>query len=94
LLGQFGETGILDGQFQGLWGIASDPTTGNLYVTDFGNDRVQEFSAVGTFLAAFGSPGSGNGLLSSPRAVAISSSGDVYVADTGNNRVQEWVPSP
>ena len=48
-------------------GIASDPTTGNLYVSDIGNNRMQEFSPAGSFIAAFGSGGSGAGQLSSPR---------------------------
>jgi DNA-binding beta-propeller fold protein YncE len=96
-LAQFGSSGTGNGQFHGLGGIASDPTTGNLYVSDTHNNRVQEFSSSGAFvgfIAAFGSGGSGNGQFSGPKGVAVSSSGTLYVADSGNNRVQEWVPSP
>jgi DNA-binding beta-propeller fold protein YncE len=96
-LGQFGSSGTGNGQFRGLGGIASDPTTGNLYVSDIGNNRVQEFSSSGAFIgfiAAFGSGGSGNGQFSGPRGVAVSSSGTLYVADLGNNRIEEWAVTP
>jgi DNA-binding beta-propeller fold protein YncE len=96
-IAQFGSAGTGNGQFHGLGGIASDPTTGNLYVSDMANNRVQEFSSSGAFIgfiAAFGSAGSGNGQFSGARGVAVNSSGTLYVADSGNNRVQEWVPSP
>ena len=71
------------------YGIASD-ATGNLYVTELGN-RVQKFSATGSFIGAFGSTGTGSGQFSGPQAVAVGSSGIIYVADTHNNRVQEWI---
>jgi hypothetical protein len=39
----------------------------------------------------FGGPGSGNGQLSNPGAVAVNDeTGDVYVIDQGNNRVEEF----
>jgi DNA-binding beta-propeller fold protein YncE len=88
---QFDESGSGSGQTaDDPFGIASDPTTGNLYVTELA-DRVQEFSPEGAFIAAFGSPGSGNGQLSFPEGVAVNSSGVVYVADTRNERIEEWV---
>jgi hypothetical protein len=34
--------------------VATDPRTGNVYVTDLDNHRVQEFTAAGAFLATFG----------------------------------------
>ncbi|HEY2141526.1 MAG TPA: hypothetical protein VGG98_05645 [Solirubrobacteraceae bacterium] len=41
------------------------------------------------FSSSFGSPGSGNGQLSAPSALAVNeSSGSVYLLDTGNNRVE------
>jgi sugar lactone lactonase YvrE len=93
-IAQFGSPGTGNGQFHGPGGIATDPTTGNLYVSDIFNNRVQEFSAAGAFIAAFGTGGSGNGQFSRPRGVAVNSSATLYVADTGNNRVQEWVGTP
>ncbi len=75
------------------WGIATDPTTDDLYVVEAESNRVQEFSPEGTLLAAYGSPGTGDGQFSDPRGVAFNSSGDLFVADRGNRRVQEWVPT-
>ncbi len=82
-IAQFDETGSLPD------GIATDPTTGDLYVSELAN-RVQEFSPTGSHLATFGSYGSGNGQLSSPHGVAVGSSGTIYVADSRNERLQEW----
>jgi YD repeat-containing protein len=60
-----------------------------LYVTDTGNSRIQEYSAVGEYLRQFGTAGTGNGQLKEPHGVALDSSSHVWVVDTGNNRVQE-----
>jgi sugar lactone lactonase YvrE len=87
----FGSSGTGSGQFHGLGGIASDPTTGDLYVSDTYNNRVEKFTAAGVFLSAVGSGGSGNGQFSAPRGVTVSSTGTLYVADTANNRMQEWL---
>ena len=73
--GPFDEAGSGTGKSKLPWGIASDPTTGNLYVTEVGNNRVQEFSPSGSFIAAFGSAGSGAGQLSAPKGVAVGSTG-------------------
>jgi hypothetical protein len=55
---------------------------------------VQELSPAGSFIAAFGSFGSGPGQFSLPQGVAVSSAGRFFVADTVNNRVDEWLTSP
>ncbi|MFI5005577.1 MAG: hypothetical protein ACHQE6_11255, partial [Solirubrobacterales bacterium] len=61
---------------------------GHVFVADRRADRVQEFTAHGHPLAAWGAPGPGLGELSGPTAVATDCRGDVLVADTRNNRVQ------
>jgi tripartite motif-containing protein 71 len=91
--------GVADGQFDFPRGVAVD-TLGNVYVADTHNNRIQKFSSTGTFLATWGSAGSGNGEFSGPSGVAWSSLslgrdqfGTVYVADTGNNRIQSFTSS-
>ena len=64
--------------------------SGNVYVADEGNHRIQEFDASGTFLTAWGSAGSGNGQFTYSNGVAADGSGNVYVADSGNARIQKF----
>jgi DNA-binding beta-propeller fold protein YncE len=70
-------------------GIAID-SSGNAYVADFGNNRIQKFDLSGTFLGKWGINGGGDGQFRDPRGIAVDSSGNVYVADSGNNRIQKF----
>ena len=65
-LGQFGTAGTGNGQFIDPRGIAIDPTSHNIVVADYGNNRVQIFSSAGDYLSQFGSLGSGNGQFNNP----------------------------
>ncbi len=51
--GQWGGSGVAQGQFNGPFGIASD-AAGNVYVADTFDYRVQKFDANGNFLRAWG----------------------------------------
>jgi RHS repeat-associated protein len=87
------KAGILgsgNGQFDKPSGISVNQSTGNVYVSDYGNDRIQEFSSSGTFIRTFGSPGSGSGELTEPDQNALDASGNVWVVDYGNNRLMEF----
>jgi DNA-binding beta-propeller fold protein YncE len=53
-LSNFGSQGSGAGQFQGPRGVAVDQASGDVYVADSGNARVQKFDATGTFIAAWG----------------------------------------
>ena len=64
--------------------------SGNVYVADSSNNRIQKFAADGAFLAAWGSYGTGNGQFAGPTGVATDSSGHVYVADQNNDRIQKF----
>lgn len=75
------------GWFRVATGVAVD-SAGQVYVADFYNDRIQEFTADGQFLAAWGGKGHELGRFDRPTAVALGPTGEVYVADFGNNRVQ------
>ena len=86
----FGSEGKGEGQFTYLTAMAVD-ASGNVWVVDSGNDRVQKLSPEGDYLSAFGSKGTGAGQFEEPWGVAINkSTGNVYVTDSSNNRVQEF----
>jgi uncharacterized protein (TIGR03437 family) len=81
-------------------GLAVDPTNGNLYVADTGNNRILRFPSPFANLsriepdtvygqATFNVRNSGlsNTSLNQPRAVAVDSAGNLWVSDTGNHRV-------
>ena len=106
LLQSWGSTGNGDGQFNlaasgdirfarlvevVLAGVAVNQTSGNVYVADTSNHRVQRFSSAGVFLGKWGTKGNGNGQFDIPQGIAIDPvNGDVYVGDRGNNRVQKF----
>jgi len=85
----YGTEGSGNGQFSEPHGVAID-SSGNVWVTDSLNDRVQKFNSKGEYLSQFGGTGTGNGKLSWPQGIAIDASGNLWVADSGNNRVQKF----
>src|SRR5262249_17891833 len=85
----WGVPGTGNGELSSPQGVATDGS-GNVYIADTGNDRIQKFDASGTFLTTWGSNGSGNGQFLTPRGVATDGSGNVYVADTNNDRIQKF----
>jgi prepilin-type N-terminal cleavage/methylation domain-containing protein len=98
--GSIGSSGSSNGQFNGPVGIAIDKS-GNLWVTDNGNNRVEELNSSGTFLlgigagyqgvgGSIGSTGTANGQFNYPDGIAVDSSGNVWVSDYDNSRVQKF----
>src|SRR5262245_30897493 len=67
-LTKWGSPGSGDGQFSKPAGIAVDGS-GNVYVADTGNNRIQKFTNTGTFLTKWGSFGSGDGQFWDPAGV-------------------------
>ena len=86
---KWGSTGTGDGQFDQPVGVAAD-STGNVYVADTNNDRIQKFNSTGTFLTKWGTFGVGDGQFNEPNGIGIDSSNNLYVADINNNRVQKF----
>ncbi len=86
---KWGSQGSGDGQLARPYGVATD-SSGNVYVADFDNSRVQKFSSSGTFLTKWGSFGSADGQFKSPAGIATDSSGNVYVADALKHQVQKF----
>jgi streptogramin lyase len=89
-LTKWGSFGLGRGQFGDYsYGVATDPT-GNVYVVDRGNRRVQKFDAGGAYLGGWGSAGTGDGQFVRPVAVAVDASGNVYVVDLAPARIQKF----
>ncbi|MBN1331780.1 carboxypeptidase-like regulatory domain-containing protein [Candidatus Dojkabacteria bacterium] len=84
-----GEDGTGDGEFDYAEGLGVD-SSGNLYVADSSNDRIQKFNSAGAFQLKFGTSGSGNGQFDYPTDVAVDDDGFIYVVDAGNDRVQKF----
>ncbi len=86
---QFGSYGTTSGKFMSPASISVD-STGNIFVSDRSNHRIQKFTSNGTFITQFGSAGTGSGQFSSmvgAQYIAIFQN-KVYVTDTLNNRIE------
>lgn len=91
----FGSFGSGNGEFQYPFDVAVNPDSGNVYVADTDNHRIQEFNSQGGFVSTFGSRGTGNGQFRSPFGVAVNPDfGNVYVADIDNNHIQVLSSTP
>jgi len=82
-------------------GVAVDGS-GNLYIADWGNNRLRKVSAAGTIttVAGNGIAGfSGDGgpatsaSLSWPEGVGVDAAGNLYIADSNNERIRKVSPS-
>ncbi len=104
----FGEKGGAVGQLSEPEGVAVNESSGDIYVVDKGNDRVEYFSSTGAYVGEFNGSGANpavegkaapTGRFSEPGAIAIDneqgspSLGDVYVADVGNHMVDKFSAS-
>ena len=63
-------------------------SSGNVYVADTYNNRIQKFNSAGVFQAAYSPSIPGDRpQLNWPQGVALASDGSIYVSDTENNRI-------
>lgn len=83
----FGRRGAGEGEFNLARDAAVAPS-GNVYVVDGGNFRVQEFRPDGAFVRAFGRIGRSPGQFARPREIAIDRAGNVYVSDAAFGNFQ------
>lgn len=88
--------GTVPGQFDHPDRVTVD-VFGNLYVSDSGNNRVQELPAgkdpaVSANWMVIGGAGTSPGEFTTPSGLSTDSLGDLYVVDTGNNRVEVFGP--
>lgn len=98
--GQLGISGDLDATgtnalFNSPCGIAFDGS-GNLYVSDTGNNIIRKITPAGAVSTVAGIAGSGgfgdgsagNALFNSPLGIAIGTNGAIFVADSGNHAIR------
>ena len=103
-IGAFRSKGSGNGQFMNPYGVAvgTDPylNGGNpgeaIYVADSNNDRIQEFTPGGVWVATIGGPGDDTepGTFSQLRRVAVDAEGDVWGADLWGYRVEKFARGP
>ncbi len=90
---QFGRAGGLEpGNFSNPTDLAIDNKTGDIYVVDSGNNRVQRFSPEGNYLSEFGQFGQEPGSFNAPWGISIDNDGYVYISDSKNSRIQKFMP--
>lgn len=70
-------------------GVAVAPD-GSVYVADMVNDRIQQFSAEGRFVRAWGGHGPADGQFLEPFDVDIGPDGSVYVVDDERDDIQRF----
>ena len=82
----WGERGSGPGQFDGPWGLALTGS-GDIYISDWGNDRVQRYDTDGGLIVQFTGRSKGDAI-HRPAGLAADEEGNIYVADWGNERVK------
>ena len=81
-------------QFSNPQGIAFD-ATGNMYIVDGSNNRIQRFPANSTsstngITVAGGNAGNGSNQFSGAKDIAFDATGSMYIVDGSNNRIQRF----
>jgi DNA-binding beta-propeller fold protein YncE len=89
-LGSAGTPGKGDCQFTAPYGLCVSKNTGNVYICDMSNNRIQILSKDLTYLGQFSDTDSefGSGRLNSPTGIAIDNNGLLYVTDMMNHCIQ------
>jgi len=85
----WGSYGTTDTMFNSPRGIAVDPSTNNILVSDTNNDRIQIFTATGGWITTWTTFGEGDSF-NKPNGIAVDSSGNVFIVDRDNNRVLKF----
>jgi DNA-binding beta-propeller fold protein YncE len=88
-----GTSGSAPGEFNEPWALTFDPQ-GDLYVSDFGNGRIQKFAPDGKLLQVIGSKGDEKlkkpGTFNQPTGIYVDPQGFLYVCDTFFHRIQKF----
>lgn len=83
----FGSSGSGNGEFEYPGDVAVDDS-GNIYVADSNNNRIQKFDSAGVYLDQWGTAGSADGEFSHPYDIELGPDDKLYVGDSLNHRVQ------
>src|SRR5262249_27648353 len=87
----FGSYGTAPGQFAFPSGVAVGPS-GDIFVADTLNNRIQQFHPPNVFVRTLGTAGSGLGQFNFPRGVAVNAAGGIFVAGQFHDRIQVFGP--
>jgi RHS repeat-associated protein len=85
----FGSFGSGSGQLLEPSDLATD-ASGNVWVADTENARLEEWNAKGELLRTIGSYGTGNGQFEGLYGVTVDSLGNVWTSECGNDRIDEF----
>jgi DNA-binding beta-propeller fold protein YncE len=103
--GSFASKGTGAGQLNEPAGVAVNEASGDVYVVDRGNNRVEYFTSAGAYAGEFNGSGANvavegkaapTGRFSEPQSIAVDndpsspSFGDVYVADEGHEVIDKY----
>ncbi len=86
----FGSFGSANGELREPEGGLAVDASGNVWVSDTANSRLEEFNSKGEFVRTAGSYGEGADQFLTTYGVTIDSKGNVWATDTSNDRVEEF----
>jgi hypothetical protein len=86
---KWGTTGAGNGQYDTPFSLLV--YNDEVYVGDFGNERIQVTDLDGVYQRKWGSAGAGNGQFNQARGIC-EGGGEIYVTDLGNGRIQVFDP--
>lgn len=85
-----GQPADCNGAFCGTSDVAFGPD-GRIFIADgYRNARILEYTADGTKVREWGTPGTGPGEFRLPHSIALDDEGVIYVADRENGRIQRF----
>jgi hypothetical protein len=85
----WGGFGAADGQFSNPYQVCVDGFP-YVYVADYGNTRIQKFTASGGWIRKWGTPGTLDGQFNGPTGVAADKNSYIYVSEYFGHRIQRF----